>query len=131
MKFILPTLALVGVASAADFETVKACIYERCPSQAAKCNDSCQAKLEKCADKCGLKVDQVCWGGCVGLFGATTNVALCGANQGCLNQSENDISFEKLGQLIDQLLKREWLFDSPILKLQFWPMPILFENDSF
>lgn len=109
MKFILPTIALIGAASAApDFETVKACIYERCPTQASKCDKSCEAKLEKCADKCGIKVDQVCWGGCVGLFGATTNVALCAANQGCLNQAETkDITFEDLGRFIDELLRKD------------------------
>ncbi len=88
MKYLVPVLALLATtANTQDFNTVKQCIYERCPDQAAKCNASCEATLEKCANKCGLKVDQVCWGGCVGLFGPTTNVALCAANKGCLAAS--------------------------------------------
>jgi hypothetical protein len=107
MKLLIPLLGLFGLVSAqSDFEKVKKCIYERCPSQAAKCDPACEAKLEKCADKCGIKVDQVCWGGCVGLFGPATNVALCAANQGCLSSS-SDYSFESVGRLIDQLLRRE------------------------
>lgn len=85
MKLTIAVLGLVGYATAqSDFDQVKKCIYERCPDQASKCNASCEDKLEKCANKCGLKVDQVCWGGCVGLFGPATNVALCAANKGCL-----------------------------------------------
>lgn len=107
MKLILPLLGLLGLVSAqTPFDKVKQCIYERCPSQAAKCDAACEKKLEQCADKCGIKVDQVCWGGCVGLFGPATNVALCAANQGCLASSE-EMSFEAVGKLIDQLLRRE------------------------
>lgn len=93
MKFILSTAVLTGVAVAqSDFDKVKKCIYERCPDQAAKCDANCEAKLEKCANKCGLKVDQACWGGCVGLFGPTTNVALCAANKGCLAASFEELA---------------------------------------
>ncbi len=97
MKFLLPVVGLAALASAQTFDDVKKCIYAKCPDQAAKCDAKCEAKLETCANKCGLKVDQVCWGGCVGLFGPTTNVALCAANKGCLAPSEeveqNEISF--------------------------------------
>lgn len=89
MKFILPAIAVLGVATAAEFEDVKKCIYERCPTQASKCNDSCEQKLEKCADKCGLQFNQLCWTNCVGLFGATTNVALCANNQKCLDDPKS------------------------------------------
>lgn len=88
MKFLLSAAVLFGVASAQNFDDVKKCIYERCPDQAAKCDAKCEAKLETCANKCGLKVDQVCWSGCVGLFGPATNAALCAANKGCLAASE-------------------------------------------
>jgi hypothetical protein len=110
MKLVLAVLGLLGVASAqSDFEKVKQCIYAKCPSQSAKCDASCEAKLEKCANKCGLKVDQVCWGGCVGLIGPATNVALCAANNGCL-ASSNQFSFEEVGRVIDQFIRKEpWL----------------------
>lgn len=105
MKFLLPVVGLLGFASAQTFDDVKKCIYEKCPDQASKCDATCEAKLEKCANKCGLKVDQACWGGCVGLFGPATNVALCAANKGCLS-AKTDISFEEIGKLIDQFLRR-------------------------
>jgi hypothetical protein len=105
MKFILPVVALVGVASAQTYDDVQKCIYERCPTESAKCDAKCEDKLRKCADKCGLQVNQTCWGGCVGLFGPATNVALCAANKGCLS-SAFDVSFEQLGKYIDSFLNQ-------------------------
>jgi hypothetical protein len=86
MKLFLAA-AILGLASAQTFEELEICINERCPAEAKKCDDNCKTKLKNCSVKCGLKVDQVCWGGCVGLFGPATNVALCAANKGCLNNS--------------------------------------------
>lgn len=107
MKLLIP-VALVGLVSAQTFDDVQKCIYERCPTEASKCDATCEAKLRKCADKCGLKVNQTCWGGCVGLFGPATNVALCAANKGCLAASEEaEFTFEDLGRMIDQYLRKE------------------------
>lgn len=91
--------AILGLASAQTFEDVEKCIYEKCPTEASKCDATCNAKLRSCADRCGLKLNQTCWAGCVGLFGATTNVALCAANKGCLaaaldEENGEDFTFE-------------------------------------
>ena len=45
MKFLLPVVGLVGLASAQTFDDVKKCIYAKCPTQASKCDASCEAKL--------------------------------------------------------------------------------------
>jgi hypothetical protein len=64
MKFILPLVALLGLATAEPIDDLIACVEVRCPDQYAKCkaNASCESKLRSGADKCGLVVNQICWG---------------------------------------------------------------------
>ena len=109
------TCALLSVVASTEvvggeIDDMKVCMSEKCHDLYDQClkKSGCEAKIEKCANKCGVKVDQLCWGGCIGLFSGPPYLDLltCGANN-CMSKVESEITFEEIGRIIDEFIKSE------------------------